>query len=350
MSPARPLLLAAIVIVLLGAPAGSSAPAAGGGVAADLSGARAVEELQAFAMEHPNRFGELPTMVEARAHLVERLRSYGYDVVIHRYDQAGGGGENIMGILRGAQRPHDWVVLSGHYDTVLPTGLGAGVHGAWDNGAGVAASLEIARVAAQRSWNNTLVVVFFDDEELGTIGSAAWVAAWDKRSWEGGNVRLTANLNMDPPGLNWPCIVEGARLPLTMFQNGQRASGTGHEKLRGFATMAKDDVGVPDEYFQFLVGGINIAGPLRGSSDNVNFWNRGIPELWVGGSTHLFLGKDDPLQVNAFSYPLHTPADTLPMMMAYCPNGLDQGFEVVMRIVYGTMERIDSHGGQYPRP
>lgn len=356
MPSARRTLLAATLLTLAlvavpAMPLAHSAAGTGGGTKADLSGQNALTELALFAMAHPDRHGELATMVRARDYLDQRLEDLGYEVVRHRY---GGSqmGTNILGILPGTTRPHDWVVISAHYDTVQVPSIGSTVHGAWDDGSGVAAALEIARVAAQRSWNNTVVIAFFDDEELGLVGSSRFVPAFEGRTWVdplsgvSDRIRLTANLNMDPPGLNWPCMVDGVYLPVTLFQGG--FGGAGQQLLRTWGIEAKDLEGVPSEAYEFYYGTTSV-GILTGSSDNVVFYQRGVPELYVGSSTHLKIGKTT--SVNPFFFPLHTPLDTLPTMLAYCPdNLLIEGFEVEMRIVYHVLERIDSHGARFPKP
>lgn len=315
-------------------------------------GLNAVTNVATYVMTHPARFAETPTMIAARADLVTALEEIGLEVETHRYT-ANGGGTNIIGLIRGTERPNDWLAITSHYDSVAQVGGGGGtletIFGAWDDGAGVAASLELARAATERSWKNTMAFVFFDDEELGLIGSRQFVLAYDGMMRDGAPIRIIGNINMDPPGLNWPCGVDaGASYPVVFAQYVTHA-GPGQAVLRSYALAAKNEVGVPDWAFQLRSGpSVPAFLVLAGSSDHVRFGERGIPNLYVGSSVHLALGAAPGTDV-PFMYPLHTPADSLATMLAYCAV-LDQGFQVAMDIVWGTMERVDAHAGAFPRP
>lgn len=311
---------------------------AGGGP----DGVEAVGNVATFAMVYPGRAGEGPLMDAARDELARRLEEMGYDVERQQY-MGSNPGVNVVGILRGQARPHDWIVVGAHYDVAITpaNGVGASPHGAWDNGAGVAAALEIARVAAQREWNATIAIAFFDDEEGGIVGSPRFVSGYDGRAWEGGTIRLLAGINLDPPGLNWPCIAHtGVVMPVTLAQ--WRGAGAGATRLRELAFAARVAEGVPDEAFEFYGGSIPIAYVLSGVSDHVAFGNRGVPDLYVGSSTHLRFANAVTVQT---VYPLHTPADDLATMVAYCggnPLNLARAFEVEMRIVWRVMQGIDA--------
>ena len=76
-------------------------------------------------------------------------------------------GFNIIGIKPGGNNK---VILTAHYDTVY-------TDGAIDNGSGVAALLETARILSEKETDSTLYFVFVDAEEIGLIGSEAFVAA-----------------------------------------------------------------------------------------------------------------------------------------------------------------------------
>lgn len=105
-----------------------------------------------------------------------RFRSYGYDVSIPTYAH-NDTSQNVIGIKRGAKSPDTLVVLSAHYDS---TDLSC--PGADDNATGTAALLESARVLSSGTYDKTLVVACWDEEERGLIGSQAFarVAADDK--------------------------------------------------------------------------------------------------------------------------------------------------------------------------
>lgn len=272
---------------------------------------------------------------------------------IHRYDK----GANVVGVLPGATRPDEWMVVGAHYDTVPTT-----VHGTWDNGAGVGAVLEVARVAAQRPWDRTLAVVFFDDEEVGLVGSERFVAAYDGKPWRGGApVRFVAAITLDPPGLNYPCVgtVNDAsvHLPFTYFQ--QNDLGEGGSLLRAFVEAAAADAGVPASAMENAGGSIAVVRALflglSGESDNAPFGRQGVADVWIGGSAHV---RASAIGTEAMTYPLHTPADNPSTLFARCPGTdpvtgrllLAQGFEVAVKATLGTLTRVDDYGSAFPRP
>jgi hypothetical protein len=74
-------------------------------------------------------------------------------------------GYNVVGMRRGRART---VVLTAHYDSVY-------TDGAIDNGSGVAALLETARILSDKHVGATMYFVFFDAEEIGLLGSEAFV-------------------------------------------------------------------------------------------------------------------------------------------------------------------------------
>lgn len=103
---------------------------------------------------------------DVRTFLESRLKELGYTVETHDY----GAGANVVATLPGLVEPDETVIISAHYDSV-PLCSGAD-----DNGSGVVGALEAARVLASGSHDRTLQIAFWDEEERGILGSAAWVA------------------------------------------------------------------------------------------------------------------------------------------------------------------------------
>jgi len=95
---------------------------------------------------------------------------------------------NIVGELRGTQHPDEVVVVGGHYDGHDISQAAA------DNASGVATVVETARLLALH-WGvlkRTVRFVCFGAEEIGLIGSAAYVA---RHADEMPNVRLMVNVD-----------------------------------------------------------------------------------------------------------------------------------------------------------
>jgi hypothetical protein len=86
--------------------------------------------------------------------------------------------QNPTLIINGNQANAGIVIIGAHYDTVNdanPANPDLAQPGANDNGSGVAALLEIARIMSQNPHRATLVFVFFSGEELGRFGSRAYL-------------------------------------------------------------------------------------------------------------------------------------------------------------------------------
>ena len=98
--------------------------------------------------------------------LAARLERLGYE--LEKWDY--GSGVNVIGRLPGVTEPDTEVIISAHYDHI------PGCPGADDNASAVSGALEIARVLSGREFNRTLVVAFWDEEELGLIGSRHYVS------------------------------------------------------------------------------------------------------------------------------------------------------------------------------
>lgn len=87
---------------------------------------------------------------------------------------------NVVAVLPGKVIPETQVIVSCHHDSVAyERGEGGGnrkvsdrAPGVVDNGSGVAAVLELARVLSQYEFDKTLVFVAFDAEEEGLFGSS----------------------------------------------------------------------------------------------------------------------------------------------------------------------------------
>ena len=127
----------------------------------------------------------------ARQAIANRLSEYGLEVKNHHFQLNGNyrhwsevtgkettefykNGTNVVGVLPGKYRNvkgKDSIVLIGsHYDTVEMS------PGANDNGAGMVAFLELAKIiSAQRQLNHTVMFVAFDMEEAGYEGSQDFV-------------------------------------------------------------------------------------------------------------------------------------------------------------------------------
>jgi hypothetical protein len=96
---------------------------------------------------------------------IDRLTMLGFEVVELDY----GSGIDVLGFVPGTDRAEEVVLVGAHYDHI-PDCVGAD-----DNATGVAAVLEVARVLADSDNPRTLGIACWDEEELGLVGSSAFV-------------------------------------------------------------------------------------------------------------------------------------------------------------------------------
>ena len=83
--------------------------------------------------------------------------------------------ENLIATFPGTVHPEEVVILSAHFDSISdnPYWLAPGAE---DNGSGTAALLEAARILRFYRFDRTLKLIWFNAEEQGLLGSAAYVA------------------------------------------------------------------------------------------------------------------------------------------------------------------------------
>jgi len=197
-------------------------PASAG--AGEFSAERALVHLNAFA-KAPHPIGS-EEHDRSRDYLLAQLTDLGVAPEIQRTTavtaryQAAGTVENIVARWKGTSGASDAVALLAHYDSV-PAGPGAG-----DDGAGVAAWLEVLRaLRAGPQLHNDLILVFTDGEEAGLLGASAFIAEhpWAK------DVRVVVNLeargNAGPSQL-FETSQDNGRLVETFAQVAPYPSGT----------------------------------------------------------------------------------------------------------------------------
>jgi hypothetical protein len=147
------------------------------------------EELKAIAASSPNTFLQI-------------------DVFPHQFEMEWGGQtiypSNVVMAIQGTDASAGVVMVTAHYDTALQNWFDGDSFqpGANDNGSGVAAVLEMARILVQEPHRATIVLVLFTAEETGRQGSQAFVGQFIQAQ----NIPLIAHLNMDiigsPSGRN----------------------------------------------------------------------------------------------------------------------------------------------------
>jgi hypothetical protein len=174
----RPLILTLPLLAVLGILLWQSAgPPPRPATAADhlFSAERAAILLrEVLAEKVPHPIGS-PANRRVRDRIARRFASLGYETTIQsrfacNASAVCGPVENIIARRPGREAGHDTVLMLAHYDSV-PAGPGAS-----DDGMGVAALLEIARIIREESFRNEVVFLITDGEEGGLLGAEAFVA------------------------------------------------------------------------------------------------------------------------------------------------------------------------------
>lgn len=241
-----------------------------------------------------------PAELEAAAQYVERsLAGMGYDVAAQRYEVDGQEVRNIEVEVPGGARAGDIIVVGAHYDSV------AGAPGGNDNGSGVGAVLELARLFRGATPARTLRFVLFVNEEPPFYrGDAMGSRRYARRS-QARAERIVAMFSLetlgyysDRPGSQRYPFPMGLFYPSTgdfiAFVSNLGSRGLLHEALAAFRRHA----GLPSEGLAApaFVPGVDW-------SDHSSFWEAGFPALMVTDTApyrypHYHTARDTPAEVD----------------------------------------------------
>jgi subtilisin-like proprotein convertase family protein len=121
-----------------------------------------------------SRYWSSPGNVRAEQYIYEKFQSFGYNP---KYMVTGTTNKNIYVEKIGTKYPNRKFVICAHFDNSrMPTpSSNDTLPGADDNGSGVVALLEVSRVIKNINLDYTVILVSFDEEEVGYHGSKAFV-------------------------------------------------------------------------------------------------------------------------------------------------------------------------------
>jgi len=181
-------------------------------------------------------------------------------------------GKNIVWEKKGLLAPDEVIMLGAHYDTIVynektfKVAPRADMPGADDNGTGVAALLSMIEIFSELNLAKTVRIVFFDFQELGFLGSRAYVSKHEKDLRK----NLTAYLNVEMIGND-----------TKLFDKSK--------KLRNYKAYIRttNDIGhAKDKKIAELIskagrrGGSSISWEIMANSydnsDHSNFWRKGL--------------------------------------------------------------------------
>lgn len=261
------------------------------GTEAVVSGEDAVGNLEYITTAHQYRFSTSPKLLRAAEHFRDVFVGLGLDTHMYFYPWRAHlrpvifeTAINILvvcGFQQGTTDAGEWIVLGAHMDTVPQA-----VEGAYDDGSGTSALLEVAQGLSAFKTRHTIVYCLWGGEEEGLYGSSSWVRD---------ELRTTVRLyvNMDMAGLSWP-----APFNFTAFVGPDENEGTPEHAgiVSALENITDNELRYPRE------GNFSIIEDPFGRSDHVSFWD-------VGAPTVFFFGADD------VTYPeYHSADDTVATM------------------------------------
>jgi Zn-dependent M28 family amino/carboxypeptidase len=262
-----------------------------------------------------------------RNYLIQQLELLKLSPSLQSFEQ----GINIVTKRPGTDPKAGSILLAAHYDTVLNS------PGADDNASGVAVILEIARLLVQKSTPRTLEIVFFDQEELGLLGSFAFTGQPENlRNLQAaiildmvGYACHTPGCQTYPPGLTVTPVLEAAGIEFP--DRGEFLTVVGEVQnlplLKIFQTVDKSLRNIASDSIK-IPPVVALPIPLKGlltpdvlRSDHAPFWYQGIPAVLITDTANLR------------SPHYHQPSDTL-------SNIEPKFFEGSAQIIYNVITEL----------
>jgi acetylornithine deacetylase/succinyl-diaminopimelate desuccinylase-like protein len=182
-------------------------------------------------------------------------------------------GRNVVWEKKGNLAPNELIIIGAHYDTIAndPKTLliqeEANMPGADDNGSGVAVSLSLIQILSKMDLPKTVRVVFFDWEELGFLGSRAYVSQHLK---EFKDKKFLGYINLEMLG-NDSKVNDKEKRYGNMKLYIRKKGAAGHELDKRFAErlLPMGKKAQPSIKFELLANSFK-------SSDHASFWNKGL--------------------------------------------------------------------------
>jgi hypothetical protein len=237
----------------------------------------------------------------------DRLTELGYEVTREDY----GTGINVVGLRQGTELPNEWVIVGGHYDHI------PGCSGADDNGSGLAATLEVARILADVPTPRTLAIVCWDEEELGLIGSEAQAQAFVQSGQAIAGVFSLDSIGYASSEPNSQVVPEGFDLLFPV----QYAELEANEFRGEFLLWVSDDTMTP------------IGESLDGFADSIGLWTLGtsLDDVLKNADALADLRRSDHASFWAVDYPAMFFNDTGEFRYSayHCQDGTDDSVDKV---------------------
>jgi hypothetical protein len=229
----------------------------------------------------------------AREFMRKEFESFGFKVSEHAYRAGMRTGTNL--IAEKAGKSGKFLIVSAHYDSVNNAG-------ADDDGTGVVAMLGTAQLLRNRELTHGVRFVAFDQEELGLVGSSAYVRDLVSRGEKNG---ILGDLQMEMMGFN----------------------GKKDGKFHVISCKREDSQFLVDAFTRSvhdLGTGLEITEACTKRSDHAAFWKNDMPAIVI--SENFFGGDSSPCY--------HKSCDTIDRMhLDYFVKVADVAANAVLLVV-----------------
>ena len=194
--------------------------------------------------------------------------------------------QNIVATLQGSGSHPGVIVLAAHYDsrTIDPLSGSGFAPGANDNGSGVAALLETARVLSSREWSQTIIFVAFAAEEQNRLGSTHFVTNRLLTGWRfdamistdivGGRVGIPQSVRLFSPGPD-------GSLPRQLARYMHYVGGLYLPQFPYELIDAEDRAGRYSDHISFLQAGIPAVRVTESQEDPNRQHNSSDTAEWI---------------------------------------------------------------------
>jgi hypothetical protein len=227
--------------------------------------------------------------------IVDSFTKAGLAVSRQGYEVSGRTCENIIGEVKGSEKPDEIIVIGGHYDTV-PNCAGAN-----DNGTGTVATLAMARLLAKTKPKRTLRFVGFVNEEPPYFQTSQMGSVVYAKSCRAKQEKIVAMLSLETMGF-FSDQAGSQKYPGALAKHfpstGNFIAFVGNDRSKPLVErLVKDFRGLEDFPCEGLA--MNATLPGVGWSDHWSFWKQGYLGVMVTDTA-------------PFRYPhYHTPDDTV---------------------------------------
>lgn len=225
---------------------------------------------------------------QAADYLTQSLRSLGYEMSEHLFQDNGRTFRNVIASRPGLRRPGERVAVLAHYDTV------AGTPGADDNASGVAVLLEMARVLAALSFERTIHFIGVcleenendDDPCSGTRGSRALASYARASGWD-----LAAVVVLESVGYAGDGVAQSVPpgIPIAVPESGNFIAVIANERSSDISDSFARSV----ERYRVALPHVVLTVPGNGEllpdsrrSDHAPFWDEGLRAIMVTDTTN----------------------------------------------------------------